>query len=236
MKKVYLISSIASVFLLLCACNTEESLEKKETESSVVQEKSTNEEKSNTFQKEIETIVAHGSYVKYEKESELFEAADLVVIAHTNKDFMDREHIVKFVEQTKEDEGLPVAIEDFHTETPVKIMKVLKEDSSNLISKNDNLNIIEPVSLIEEETVKKLSTENYIEMEKGKPYILYLKKNTYGEYSVINMNNGRFNLAVTDEVTSLSEHGHENDKEKHNEMKKVVEKRFAKEIKDSNNN
>lgn len=236
MKRFYLLTSMAAA-LFLSACNDEGALEQeKEVESTVSQNQSTSEEKS-LGESDIETIVAHGSYLKYDEEPALYEAAELVVVAHTVKNFKDRNHVVKYVEQTEEDKGLPVAIEDFYTETPINIMKVLKQPSDSTIAKNESINIIEPISLLEDENgVKKLSTENYVELQKGKPYILYLKKNTYGQYSVINMNNGKFSLEGTDEVVNLAEHGHDFDKTEHQEMKAVVEKKFGKEIKEVKNN
>lgn len=229
MKRFYILISICALFLF--GCNEESKLETdKEEDTTVAQTQDTSEEKQND---DIETIVTHGSYIKHVDESELYDAAELVVMAHTVKDFMDRNHVVKYVEQTEEDKDLPVAIEDFYTETPVRIIKVLKQPSDSIIAKNDSINIIEPISLVEDDFgVRKLSTENYVELQKGKPYILYLKKNTYGQYSIINMNNGKFNLEGTDQIVNLAEHGHDLDKEEHQEFKRAVEKKFEKEIKE----
>lgn len=214
MKRVQLLILTASFSLLLFACSTNQG--------------SGQEEK-------IETIVTHGNFIEYDKEDLLFEAAELVVIAKADKSFIDREHVVDYVASTAEEAHLPEAIEDFHTKTSITITKVLKQPSSSSIAKNDNIKIIEPVTLLDEGNgLKKLSIENYLEIEEGKNYILYLKKNTYGEYSVINMNNGRFNLEAVDKTISLSEHGTDHDQEKHEEMKKAVEKRFEKEIKEIN--
>ncbi|NMM53003.1 hypothetical protein [Paenibacillus aquistagni] len=35
-------------------------------------------------------------------------------------------------------------------------------------------------------------------MKKGSKYLIFLKKNSYGQYSVINMQAGKFNLDGTD--------------------------------------
>jgi hypothetical protein len=217
MKRVQLLLLTASLSLLLFACSNDQS-----GESSGQEEK-------------IETIITHGNFIEYDKENQLFDDAELVVIAKTDKNFIDREHVVKYVLSVGSEADLPPAIEDFYTRTPITITKVLKQPESSSIAKSDNITIIEPVSLLEDDNgLKKLSIEHYLEIEEGKNYILYLKKNTYGEYSVINMNNGRFNLEAVDKIKSLSEHGPGNNQEKHEKMKKAVEKRFEKEIKEIN--
>ncbi|MBK5442205.1 MULTISPECIES: hypothetical protein [unclassified Peribacillus] len=115
--------------------------------------------------------------------------------------------------------------------------------------------IIELISLID----RILTTEHYKELEKDNTYVLYLNKNTYGEYSVINMNNGRFNLdkeeefkeevekevaekAVTTAKIGAQSHEHldkHTDVEKveiHDTMKDDVLKKFAKEIEEVQEN
>ena len=219
MKKVTLLFLISSLSLALVACNTEE--------------KSVKSVKS-VADASIETIVTHGNYVEYEKEIQLYKDAELIVIGQTDKKFTDRKHVVKYVPSNEDEADLPKAIEDFYTETPITITKVLKQSQSTAFAENDEIDIIEPVSLLEEDGLKKLSVENYLEMQEGKNYIIYLKKNTYGEYGVINMNNGRFKLEDNDQIVNLTEHGHDNDIEKHGEMKRAVESRFEKEINEIN--
>lgn len=216
MKRVQLLILIASISLFLFACSNNQSVE------------------SSGEDAKIETIVAHGNFIEYDEESLLFDGAELVVIAKPDKNFIDREHVVNYVSSSDSEADLPPAIEDLYTRTSITIAEVLKQPESSSIAKNDNLTIIEPVALLEDDKgLKKISTENYLEIEKGKNYILYLKKNTYGEYSVINMNNGRFNLEAVEKIENSYEHGHENDQEKHQKMKNAVEKRFEKEIKEN---
>jgi len=172
----------------------------------------------------METITVHGNFEDYIEEDQLFEAAELIVIAETNKNFADREHVVRYAES---DLDLPRAIADFYTKTPIMVSKVLKQPNTPVIYENDTLSIIEPITLIEDNHgLKRLTTEGYLETKEGDKYILYLKKNTYGEYSVINMSNGKFNL----ESDMLSKLGHDNEQDKHEEMKKAVEKRFENQI------
>lgn len=221
MKKIKLLLFSASLSLILLACSSENHTEKS----------SINSEQNNG----IETIVTHGNFIEYDNESELFGDAELIVVAKTNKNFMEREHVIEYASNNDDIEAdLPQAVSDFHTKTPIDIIKVLKQPQSFSIPKDNKITIIEPVALLEDNGLKKLSVENYLEMEEGKHYILYLKKNTYGEYSVINMNNGRFNLEGSDKIVNLSEHGHENDKQKHEKMKQSVKNRFKEQINKTN--
>lgn len=206
MKKVQLLILIASLSVLMFACSNNQSIKGLEQEE------------------KMETIVIQGNFIEYATENLLFDNAELVVIAKADKNFRDREHVIKYTTSTSSD--LPSAIADFYTKTSITITKVLKQPETSSISKSEIITIIEPVSILD--NGKKITTEDYMEIEDGKNYILYLKKNTYGDYSIINMNNGRFNLENVDKI------GDEHDQEKHKRMKNAVEKRFEKEIKEIN--
>lgn len=183
---------------------------------------------------QLKTISVGANYIKYEEETSLYDAAELVVIAKADKEFKDREHVVTYFpssspEQQKE-------IEDYYTKTPITIKKVIKKPEGSDYDKNSTLTIIEPVSIIDDVNGKrKLTTEHYQEVEEGKKYVLYLKKNAYGEYSVINMNNGRFNMDVMDDLKAQAEEIEmdADEIEKHNKMKKEIVKKYEKEIKET---
>lgn len=178
------------------------------------------------------TISIGANYVQYEEESSLFEDAELVVIAKIDKDFNEREHIVTYFPSSSPQQQKE--IEDYYTKTPITIKKVLKKPEGFNLDKNSTLTVIEPLSLIDDVNGKrKITTEHYREMGKGQKYVIYLKKNTYGEYSVINMNNGRFNLDVEEELKG-KEIDIDIDKiEKHNNMKKEIMQKYEKEIKET---
>ncbi len=158
----------------------------------------------------------------------MYEDADLIVIGNASDSFIEREHVATY---TPAEEELPETLEDFYTRTTINIEKVLKFPEGANIQDNSEIDIIEPVAIIEEDNVdKKLAMENYAELEKDHDYIIYLKANTFGEYSVINMNNGKFNLESEEQIENLMEQHHDNDKEKHEELKKQVLERFKEEI------
>lgn len=222
MRTLKMLITIQCILFIVACSNNEISSERSEAN-----EQSQEISKVNN---EIETIFIHGNYVVYESEIDLYEDADLVVLANPIDSFVDREHVARY---TPPQGGAPKTLEDFFTRTTIKIKKVLKSPKGLDIQDNSELDIIEPVSIIENGGVqKKFTVENYIEIEKDNHYIIYLKDNTYGEFGVINMNNGRFNLKSEEQLQSLMQHSHNDDIDKHEEMKKQVFERFENEIKD----
>lgn len=123
--------------------------------------------------------------------------------ANTDVAFKDREHIVKYMETDTTDK----AIEDFYTRTPINISQVIKKPNEENIIENDKIEVIEPLSVIQtDEGEQKITRESYIEMQEQQEYMLYLKKNSYGEYSIINMNNGIFQVTKdTEDAISLEQ-------------------------------
>ena len=209
--------------LILVACGVDESGNERS-------EKSSQTEEISHLDDEIETVFVHGNYVVYENEKDLFEDADLVVLASPKEDFLSREHVARY----SEPEGdAPETLADFFTRTSITVKKVLKSPEGLDIQDNSEFDIIEPVSIIESEGVnKKFTIANYVELEEDHSYIIYLKDNTFGEYGVINMNNGRFNLGVEEQFESLAVQDQQDVKDDHEEMKKQVFERFEKEIAD----
>lgn len=145
---------------------------------------------------EVETISISGSYIGYYSEGGLYQSADLVVIARTDKSFEEREHIVRYMDDLE-----PKALEEFYSRTPITIQEVIKKPTDSTIIKNDTINLIEPVVLMKDNNrVQKLTTENYLEIKEHHMYLLYLKETRNGNFSVINMSSGRFNLEQEEEI------------------------------------
>ncbi len=108
--------------------------------------------------------------------------AELIVIGHATEDFRDREHII-----TAFDDG---TMQSFHTNTNIKIDKILKKPD-DFPSDQNELTIIEPVSL---EGDVKYTVNDYMELQKGDRSVLFLMRNTFGDYGLINDNLGKFSL------------------------------------------
>lgn len=128
----------------------------------------------------------NSSYISYDDINELDKVADLIIVASTDQNFENRLHKAKYFSDG--------ALEDFYSVTNVKVYKVLK--GADGIKNGSDLNIIEPASLIQTATGKqRLLRDDYQPLEKNKHYILFLKKNDSGQYSIINMNLGKFDLS-----------------------------------------
>lgn len=135
----------------------------------------------------IPKISLEATYVEYGTVDALDSDAELIVIGTPLKDFDDRQHIV-----TTFDDG---NIQDFYTLTEIKINKVIKAPEAATLAVDDSLTIIEPISYIENvEGKKKITYEDYTELKQNQKSIIFLKKNTQGQYSIINMDLGKFSL------------------------------------------
>ena len=148
------------------------------------------EDKSNKNDEELKVVSFHGNYVEIDSPETFYEESDIVIIAEPIEDFLNRNHVL-----TYSDDG---SIEDYFTETKVKIKKVLKSPSKHEIDLENEYKIIEPaVSVYEnhkDEKVK-LVTDSYMELEKGTDYLIFLKENIYGEYAVFLNMLGKYSLA-----------------------------------------
>ncbi|WP_307538712.1 hypothetical protein [Paenibacillus sp. W4I10] len=108
--------------------------------------------------------------------------AELIVIGYATEDFRDREHVI-----TAFEDG---TMQSFHTNTNIKIEKILKKPD-DFPSDQNELTIIEPVSL---EGDVKYTADDYVELQKGDTSVLFLMKNSFGDYGLINDNLGKFSL------------------------------------------
>jgi len=164
----------------------------------------------------LEKVNAMATFVGYANVNALDAASDLILIGTPTQDFVERAS-----DNTYFSDG---HIQDISTLTDFKIERVIKNEED--VELEDVIRIIEPISIIEQDGVKTILTvEDYVELQKGKTYILFLGKNTYGRYSVINMNNGRFaieedgNLELAVMADSVQE--------KHSEFQKEVLEKYG---------
>lgn len=145
---------------------------------------------TDVLEKPTSTISIESNYQTYANADQLDEGADLIVVASPLKDFKDRTHIT-----THYNDG---AVQDFYTLTEIKIDQVIKTSISTP-TKNDTIEIVEPIGYSDPTTKQtKITHEDYSELEKDQQYILFLKKNTYGQFSIINMELGKFKIKDSD--------------------------------------
>ncbi|MGG4440710.1 hypothetical protein [Brevibacillus fortis] len=133
----------------------------------------------------METISLEALYMTYESAEEL-DKADLILIGTPTSDFSDREHKTSYYEDG--------SLQDFYTLTEIEIDKIIKSPNDFDIEESETLSIIEPVGMIELDGTKKITIDEYKEMEQGEKYIIFLNENGHGQYSVINNDSGKFNL------------------------------------------
>ncbi|KOP64968.1 hypothetical protein AMS62_06650 [Bacillus sp. FJAT-18019] len=135
----------------------------------------------------VRDISLPATHKGYSTAQALFAGADLVVVGSPIKDFEDREVILK--EHSK---GI---IEYIVTSTEINVEKVLKGPKEEAA----NLKVIEPIGLRQTYRGKeRIASDGYTAMKKGSQYVIFLGENTFGQYSVINMQAGKFNLDGTD--------------------------------------
>ncbi|WP_195573919.1 hypothetical protein [Paenibacillus sp. 1001270B_150601_E10] len=135
----------------------------------------------------VRDVYVSSDYVGYSTGNGLFNNAELVVIGSPTKDFEDRE-----VHLTELPKGF---VADIATFTEINVEKVLKGPEEVV----KNLTVIEPIGVYQTfKGKKRIAYEGYTEMKKDSKYLIFLKKNSYGQYSVINMQAGKFNLDGTD--------------------------------------
>ncbi|MGG1618981.1 hypothetical protein ACIFQM_21000 [Paenibacillus sp. NRS-1782] len=142
-------------------------------------------------------ISLEASYIDYKTVSELDSNAELIVIGSPLQEFDDRQHIV-----TSFDDG---TIQDLYTLTNIKIEKVIKSPEGAALNVEEPLSIVEPISYIDDaEGKKKIAYEDYTELKQNEKSIIFLKKNTQGQYSVINMDLGKFTIEPSSQSPSSS--------------------------------
>ncbi|WP_226000972.1 hypothetical protein [Paenibacillus sp. BJ-4] len=142
-------------------------------------------------------ISLEASYIDYKTVSELDSNAELIVIGTPLQGFDDRQHIV-----TSFDDG---TLQDFYTLTNIKIDKVIKSPEGSSLNLDEPLSIVEPISYIDDAGgKKKIAFEDYTELKQNEKSIIFLKKNTQGQYSVINMDLGKFAIEPTSQSPNSS--------------------------------
>lgn len=178
-------------------------------------------------QGEIQEVSVGTNYKKYESIEELDKDAELILIGNTKTDFMQRQHHASFMPNG--------ALADFYTLTDFNVKEVVKQPKDFSLDTNKVIKIIEPASFIEEEKIQdkitKVNTiikdETYEPLEKNIDYVVFLKRNDNGEYSIINMYRGKFEIKK-DVNPNLHEDSHGDDITKpYLKMKEDVLKKYS---------
>lgn len=141
----------------------------------------------------IRTVHEEADYDKTTDVAVLEAKVDLVIIGKPVQDFLDRRHIATYFP----DGNLNIA----GSEGVVQVQSVLKNSRQGQMAVPAFLQVAEPAGLIKDGLsggFVKLLPEEYREMQKGSSYILFLRRNKRGSYTVQNFNLGKFNIDGTD--------------------------------------
>ncbi|WP_144941789.1 hypothetical protein [Paenibacillus sp. 32O-W] len=160
-------------------------------------------------------IDIHGNYVTFNSLEELEQFSDLIIIGSPVEPFNKRKH-----KETRFEDG---NLESFSTLTKLDIKSIIKKTDLSL-NNESSLEVVEPVGLIKEGLGKrKLTIEGYSEMKENLDYLIFLKMNSYGEYSVVANTLGRYNLDGKD----LEDSGNEEYQEKKASIKTEALKKYV---------
>ncbi|KQO10934.1 hypothetical protein [Paenibacillus sp. Leaf72] len=125
-------------------------------------------------------------YEVYDSLKALEQAADLIIIGAPIHSFDERDQNSAYYSDG--------TLQDFYTLSQVGIFKIIKQPAEWADAKQ--MEIVEPVSIITEpDGIKtKVKAAGYNEMASQQKYIIFLKKNSMGQYAILNMNNGKFEI------------------------------------------
>lgn len=174
---------------------------------------------------DLEDVLMIGDYPRFDDEESLFNHADLVIIGQTKQKFLERNHVIDYIDSSQQ------AIADYYTKTEIEIANVIKQPDPENFKPNDQLTIIEPISIITYDDGKrqKLIGADYQEIEHDYNYLIYLTENTYGDYTITNSFNGRFNLEDKEDYQYVLAVDYSDDTEEtfEEELMRIHEKLFA---------
>ncbi|WDH99734.1 hypothetical protein PUW24_13040 [Paenibacillus urinalis] len=145
--------------------------------------------------------------------------AELIIIGTPTKSFIDREHKI-----THYGDG---EVQDFYTLTEIQIDKILKKPD-DLPQDQKTTSIIEPIGLDGE---TKLIVDDYVELQKGDQSVIFLVKNTFGDYGIMNENLGKYSLdhpevSISRMSEESSRQSEENETDKYINYREEVFKKY----------
>lgn len=180
----------------------------------------------------LETISFEGNYLPLDSANELFEIAELIIVAEPIDDFVNRRHVSSYSEDN--------SLEDYYTETVVNIKQIIKQPSDLELTENTEFPIIEPsVGLVTNKKNEKVKivTDGYTELQKNDEYLIFLMKNYYGDYALVSNELSKYKLMAANNSTRTinSHYHHKEDKEKIlKELKNMPELQIVKGIENLN--
>ncbi|WP_058302084.1 hypothetical protein [Gorillibacterium timonense] len=129
----------------------------------------------------------------------LINDSDLVVVASPLDAFEDREPVLSNYSSGD--------LMSFHTNTKIKISKVLKNNTDLDLKESSIMTIVEPIAVSTNALGEKeiLAIEDYKEMEANKEYLMFIQGTLPGIYGLNNLNNGKFELTSSIDAAKSSQ-------------------------------
>jgi hypothetical protein len=180
-----------------------------------------------------------GNYIAFDSVESLSSISDLIVIAQPLNNLSESKKISK-----KNSEKLKDKIElntslaytdedgkiiDYQTITPVKIKKILKGNTQDKVISVSQRGVV----IVANSQPFVMTTEGFTPLEKGSKYILFLKAidtstfpNMAGIYSIISVNQGKFNLDKSDK----QEESHETKDPQYKKLKEKIGNKYKQEF------
>lgn len=161
-----------------------------------------------TASESLKKYEVHSNYVEFNDVNSLEEFADLIIIGSPAKPFEEDNPVVTYNKEGR--------YEDFYTISDVKVKKVLKGEYSK-----DTVPVLQSAAITTSLSGKEkifMISDDFSVMEKNKKYLLFLKKTDNNNYSIISVNQGKFNIDDQDKnEKELSSHN-----EQYGKLKKEV--------------
>jgi len=143
---------------------------------------------------QIQELIVYGDHLLYANANELEKNADLIIIGHTQKDFKEFPGTINYNENGR--------YSDYYTVTDLKITKVIKGQYPK-----DTIFVTQRAALDKDKNILIINEDCSI-MEKGKLYLLFLKKlDLKDTYGIMSINQGKFNIDNTDTKEKEKEKG-----------------------------
>lgn len=182
------------------------------------------------------------NYVTFDSAESLASRADVIIIGQTKSDFQSSQ-AVSIDKENKGKAKIKVGqsvvvrdemgqISDYYTITPVTIKKVLKGTDTVL---EKEISVIQAGAVVEEPGRDKyiLADDGFSPLVKNAKYLLFLSKvdstiypNLEDTYSIISVNQGKFNLDKTDKKEAKVE----TDDEQYKNLKQKVMKKYDRQL------
>lgn len=162
-------------------------------------------------------IKVHGDHALYNSIEQLESYSDAIIVAKAVDDFSKYAPTLTYTQEGR--------INTYNTTVDIQVVKSIKGS----LNKGDVIKVIEHAAYLPsalKKTPDLTINEDVTLFQKGSKYILMLKKSEDGSYSVISLNQGKFNIDSTD----LQEKQQESNNLQFGDLKKKIKAKYNSEF------